>query len=120
MFAHVKTALLAGAAVIAAAPAFAEEVNVYSYRQPELLQPLLDAFTKETGIEVNMAYLAKGMVERLQAEGDRSPADLVFTVDVSRLAAVVEAGVTQPITTDYLQEHVPAQYHGIPMVIGGV
>ncbi|WP_370229687.1 Fe(3+) ABC transporter substrate-binding protein [Salipiger bermudensis] len=106
-----KTALMAGAAVLAAAPVVAEEVNVYSYRQPELLQPLLDAFTKETGIEVNMAYLAKGMVERLQAEGDRTPADLVFTVDISRLAAVVDAGVTQPVTTDYLQEHVPAQYH---------
>lgn len=111
MFANVKTALMAGAAVLAAAPALADEVNVYSYRQPELLQPLLDAFTKETGIEVNMAYLAKGMVERLQAEGDRTPADLVFTVDISRLAAVVNAGVTQPIITDYLQEHVPAQYH---------
>ncbi|WP_372521318.1 Fe(3+) ABC transporter substrate-binding protein [Salipiger bermudensis] len=111
MFAKMKTALMAGAAVLAAAPVVAEEVNVYSYRQPELLQPLLDAFTKETGIEVNMAYLAKGMVERLQAEGDRTPADLVFTVDISRLAAVVDAGVTQPVTTDYLQEHVPAQYH---------
>ncbi|SCM68401.1 Fe(3+) ABC transporter substrate-binding protein [Donghicola eburneus] len=111
MFANVKTALMAGAAVLAAAPVLAEEVNVYSYRQPELLQPLLDAFTEETGIDVNMAYLAKGMVERLQAEGDRTPADLVFTVDISRLAAVVNAGVTQPITTEYLQEHVPAQYH---------
>ncbi|NVO23650.1 Fe(3+) ABC transporter substrate-binding protein [Donghicola mangrovi] len=111
MFATVKTALLTGAAVLAAVPAFAEEVNVYSNRQPELLQPLLDAFTEETGIDVNMAYLSQGLVERLQAEGDRTPADLVFTVDISRLDAVVDAGLTQPLMSDYLKEHVPALYH---------
>lgn len=94
-----------------AAPAIAEEVNLYSYRQPELLAPLTDAFTEETGIEVNVAHLKKGMIERLTAEGDRSPADLVLTVDISRLAAVVEAGLTQPVTSDVLKQNVPAQYH---------
>ncbi|MDU8910487.1 Fe(3+) ABC transporter substrate-binding protein [Aestuariicoccus sp. MJ-SS9] len=93
-----------------AAPAFADEVNVYSYRQPQLIQPLTDAFTKATGIEVNVAYLEKGMVERLLAEGDRSPADLILTVDISRLAAAVDAGVTQPVTSDTLIQNVPAQY----------
>ena len=58
-----------------------------------------------------MAHLEKGMVERLQAEGDRSPADLVFTVDISRLAAVVEAGLTQPVTSQALQDNVPDAYH---------
>lgn len=99
------------ALIAAAQPAFAEEVNLYSYRQPELLAPLTEAFTKETGIDVNVAYLSDGMVERLQAEGDRSPADLVFTVDVARLSAIVDAGVTQPVTSDVLQANVPAQYH---------
>lgn len=94
-----------------AAPAFAEEVNLYSYRQPELLKPLTDAFTAETGISVNVAYLSKGMVERLQAEGARSPADLVFTVDISRLAAIVDAGLTQPVTSETLQANVPDIYH---------
>jgi iron(III) transport system substrate-binding protein len=97
---------------VAATSAHAEgEVNVYSYRQPELIKPLTDAFTEETGIKVNVAYLKKGMVERLQAEGDRSPADLVFTVDISRLAAVVNAGVTQPVTSDVLEANVPDIYH---------
>ncbi len=99
------------ALLAAAQPALAEEVNLYSYRQPELLAPLTEAFTAATGIDVNVAYLSDGMVERLQAEGDRSPADLVFTVDVSRLAAIVDAGVTQPVTSDVLQANVPAQYH---------
>ncbi|MFY0621336.1 MAG: Fe(3+) ABC transporter substrate-binding protein [Pelagimonas sp.] len=103
---------LTTAAVVlsAALPAFANEVNVYSYRQPELIKPLTDAFTEETGIKVNVAYLKKGMVERLQAEGKRSPADLVFTVDISRLAAVVDGGVTQPIESDVLTASVPEIY----------
>ena len=113
MLKQVKTAALTalGLATIAAPAAAEGEVNVYSYRQPELIKPLTDAFTKETGIKVNVAYLKKGMVERLQAEGDRSPADLVLTVDISRLAAVVNAGVTQPVTSDALKANVPALYH---------
>ena len=91
-------------------PAFADEVNVYSHRQPELVQPLFDAFTAETGIDVNVAYVDKGMVERLVAEGDRSPADLVMTVDIARLEQIVEAGVTQPVTSDVLKANIPAAY----------
>ncbi|WP_226621113.1 Fe(3+) ABC transporter substrate-binding protein [Alloyangia pacifica] len=104
------TALALIAPTLAATPALAEEVNLYSYRQPELLQPLTDAFTEATGIDVNVAYIDKGLEERLVAEGDRSPADLIFTVDISRLAAAVQAGVTQPVESDILEENVPAQY----------
>ena len=90
-----------------AMPALAQEVNVYSHRQPELIQPLIDAFTAETGIPVNVAFVDKGMVERLQAEGDRSPADLVLTVDVARLGEVKDAGVLQPVEDPAL-EAIPA------------
>lgn len=110
MFARLKSAFLAATAIAVAAPVVAEEVNVYSYRQPELIKPLTDAFTAETGIKVNVAYLKKGMVERMQAEGKRSPADLVLTVDISRLAAVVNAGLTQAVESDTLNANVPAQY----------
>ena len=96
---HLILASLLGATAM---PALAEEVNVYSHRQPELIQPLFDAFTKETGIAVNTAFVDKGMVERLQAEGDRSPADLVLTVDVARLGEVKEAGVTQAVEDEML------------------
>ena len=91
-----------------AAPSFADEVNIYSYRQPELIQPLIDGFTEETGINVNIAFLNKGMTERLKAEGSRSPADLVLTTDISRLAAVVTAGLTQPVNSDILNTNIPA------------
>jgi iron(III) transport system substrate-binding protein len=104
-----RTVLIA-TTVLAAAPAFAD-VNVYSHRQPELIAPLTEAFTAQTGIPVNIAFLEKGLVERLKAEGDRSPADVILTVDIARLAEAVEAGVTQPINTPALQENVPSAYH---------
>jgi iron(III) transport system substrate-binding protein len=88
-------------------PVLAQEINVYSHRQPELLQPLTDAFTAETGIAVNVAFVDKGMAERLQAEGDRSPADLVMTVDIARLLQIVEADVLQPVASDVLDANVP-------------
>ena len=92
---------------LAATPALAD-VNVYSHRQPELVQPLFDAFTAETGIAVNVAFVDKGMVERLVAEGSRSPADLVMTVDIARLLQLVEAGVTQPVASEVLNAAIPA------------
>jgi iron(III) transport system substrate-binding protein len=88
-------------------PVLAQEINVYSHRQPELIQPLADAFTAETGIAVNVAFVDKGMAERLQAEGDRSPADLVLTVDIARLLQIVEADVLQPVQSDVLDANVP-------------
>ena len=93
-----------------ALPAVAQEVNIYSHRQPELIQPLLDAFTAETGITTNVAFVDKGMAERLAAEGDRSPADLVLTVDIARLTEVVAAGVTQPVTSPVLTANIPAEF----------
>lgn len=88
-------------------PLLAQEINVYSHRQPELIQPLVDAFTAETGIAVNVAFVDKGMAERLQAEGSRSPADLVLTVDIARLLQIVQADVLQPVQSDVLEANIP-------------
>lgn len=104
------TALAVPALAALALPAMAEEVNVYSHRQPELVQPLFDAFTRDTGIEVNVAFVDSGMVERLVAEGARSPADIVMTVDIARVAEVVNAGVAQPVDSAVLQENIPAGF----------
>ena len=103
-----KQLTLATAAAMIALPALSAEVNVYSYRQPELIDPLTKAFTEKTGIEVNTVFLRKGLQERLAAEGDRSPADLVFTVDISRLKGLVDAGLTQPVSSDALAANIPA------------
>lgn len=107
MFTRLGTSLLIAAL---AAPAIAEEVNIYSYRQPDLIAPLTEAFTEDTGIATNVVFLDKGMVERLKAEGDLSPADLIFTVDISRLLEAVNAGVTQPVSSEVLEANIPANY----------
>lgn len=103
-----RTTTIALSAILLAAPALAGEVNIYSYRQPELIQPLLDGFTEATGIETNVAFVNKGLVERLQAEGRRSPADIILTVDISRLTDAKKAGVTQAAESDVLQTSIPA------------
>ena len=87
-----------------------EEVNVYSYRQPFLIKPLFDAFTNKTGIEVNVVFAKKGLAERLAREGENSPADLVFTVDIGRLNEVKEKGVIQAVDSAILEKNIPAQY----------
>ncbi len=100
-------ALAAGTAM----PALADgEVNIYSYRQPDLIKPLLDRFTQETGITTNVLFLDKGLVERIQAEGENSPADIILTVDISRLTEAKEGGVTQPIKSAVVDSDIPAQY----------
>lgn len=106
----IRFPLFALALVGMSLPVAAEEVNIYSHRQPELIQPLLDAFTAETGIDVNVAFVDKGMAERLVAEGARSPADLVLTVDIARLIEVVNAGVIQPVDSSVLMANIPAEY----------
>lgn len=109
-----RTLSLAVAATAAfAAPGLAaQEVNVYTNRQPELIKPILEAFTEKTGIEVNTVFAKKGILERLKAEGANTPADLVLTVDVGRLADLVNAGLTQPVMTDTLAANVPEGFHG--------
>ncbi|MDO9525586.1 MAG: Fe(3+) ABC transporter substrate-binding protein [Gemmobacter sp.] len=102
-----RSALFASVAVLVALPALAEEVNVYTSRQAFLIEPVLEAFTKETGITVNLAHIDKGLVERLKSEGSRSPADLVMTVDIANLQQIVDADVLQPVDNAVLKAAVP-------------
>ena len=91
----------------AAVPALAEEVNIYTTREPGLIQPILDAFTAETGITVNTVFLENGLIERVSAEGESSPADLLMTVDFGALIDLVNAGLTQPVEAEVLTAAVP-------------
>jgi len=106
------TRILATAGAVAfAAPAFAaDEVNIYSYRQPELIAPLLERFEEETGIQTNVLFLDKGLVERIQAEGVNSPVDVILTVDIGRLTEAKEGGVTQPVESELINADIPEQY----------
>ncbi len=87
-----------------------QEINVYSARQAYLIDPIIDAFEKEYGIQVNTVYAEDGLTERLQREGKHTPADLVLTVDISRLMELVEKDLVQPVQSSVLEANIPAQY----------
>jgi iron(III) transport system substrate-binding protein len=94
-----------------APPAMADgTVNIYSYRQPDLIKPVLDAFTAETGIATEVLFLDKGLEERIAAEGGNSPADVILTVDIARLANTKDRGITQPVESEALAAAIPAEY----------
>lgn len=105
----IRHALLASVAALVAMPALADEVNIYTTRQASLIEPVMEAFTRETGIKVNLAFVEKGLVERLKSEGSRSPADLVMTVDIANLNQIVEADVLQPVESAVMTAAVPAE-----------
>lgn len=86
------------------------EVNVYSYRKPQLIDPMFEVFTEQTGIKVNSVFAKKGMLERLKSEGRNSPADLVFTVDIGRLSDIKDAGLTQSVDRAQVDGNIPAHY----------
>ncbi len=90
------------------ATAQAKEVNVYSFRQEFLVAPIVEAFTAETGIEVNIVFAKKGLINRLEAEGDNSPADLLLTSDFSKLQQAKNKGLTQPVSSDVLNANIPS------------
>ncbi len=85
-----------------------EEVNVYSYRQPILIDPFFEEFTKSTGIKVNVLHAKKGLLERLLSEGANTPADLVLTVDISRLKQFVDEDVLISIESSVLKKNIPS------------
>ena len=102
----------AGALAIAVTSAVAQsgEVNVYTYRETKLIQPLFEAFTKDTGIKVNVISASSGLEQRIKTEGANSPADVLLTVDIGRLDDAVKAEVAQPIKSDKLDEIVPPRF----------
>src|SRR6478609_8188759 len=102
-------ALIAAGVLAIAAPTLAAaqgEVNVYTYREHKLIQPLLDAFTKDTGIKVNVVSASSGLEQRIKTEGANSPADVLLTVDIARLEDAVQNGITQPINSKAVDETV--------------
>ncbi|OOF64988.1 Fe(3+) ABC transporter substrate-binding protein [Rodentibacter pneumotropicus] len=101
---------LSFSAVLSTSAFAANEVNVYSYRQPYLIEPMLKEFEKETGIKVNVIFADKGLVERVKQEGELSPADVLLTVDISRVMQIVNEGLAQAFTSKRLDENIPAQY----------
>jgi iron(III) transport system substrate-binding protein len=105
---HALTGIMTAVTALACGAAAAQEVNIYSYREPGLLAPLLDSFTKRTGIKTNLIFAQNGLIERIAAEGRNSPADVLLTNEFGLLVQARDAGVTQPALTQTLESSVPA------------
>ena len=105
-------AMLIGIASLAPLRAAAQEVNLYTTREPGLIQPLLDAFSKQSGIKVNSIFVRDGLAERVAAEGTRSPADVLMTVDIGDLMLLVDKNLTQPVQSSVLNAAIPANLRG--------
>lgn len=93
--------------------AIGDELNVYSYRSPQLLKPLTDAYTEETGTKFNIVHAPKGLAQRLAAEGESSPADVVMTVDVSRIAELKDLDLLAPLNSPVLNTSVPSHLRDV-------
>ena len=90
---------------------FAEgAVNIYSYSEPKLIEPLLQAFTAQTSIKTNVVFANTGLIERLAAEGRNSPADVILANESGLLMQAVAAGVTTPFKSDVVEKQVPAEF----------
>lgn len=86
--------------LLAPQPIQADEMMVYGARAPYLIQPLLNAFTHATGIAVHYEYAdAPKLLERLQQEGEQSPADLLLMSDVGLLVIAKQAGLLQAVSS---------------------
>src|SRR6195256_6814717 len=107
-----RTAVATAAIVAAVGYAHAQsgEVNFYPYREGKLIQPLFDAFTKASGIKVNVISASSGLEQRIKTEGTNSPADVLLTVDIARIEEAVRAGISQPIKSEVLDKVVAPQY----------
>ncbi|WP_144083197.1 Fe(3+) ABC transporter substrate-binding protein [Rhizobium leguminosarum] len=101
--------LLAASALMSPCIAAAAEINLYTTREPALVAPLLEAFTKSTGTKINTVFLKDGLAERVASEGASSPADILMTVDAGNLVDLVDKGVTQPVESPVLNSAISEQ-----------
>tara|TARA_B100000401_G_scaffold433474_1_gene372181 strand:- start:640 stop:1656 length:1017 start_codon:yes stop_codon:yes gene_type:complete len=86
---------------------FSNELNIYSHRQPYLLKPFLDAYTKKTGVKLNVVYASKGLAQRLASEGKNTTADLILTVDIGRLYIYKDKNLLAKINSQVLNKNIP-------------
>ena len=86
-------------------------VTIYSSRNEQLIKPLLDRYTEQTGVKIELVTDKTGpLMARLQAEGKNTPADILLTVDAGNLWQAAEQGLLQPVASTILEANVPAKY----------
>ena len=95
-------------ALISVEAAAKDTINIYSHRQPFLIQPFIDAYQAKNDVTINVIFAKRGLAQRLQAEGRNAPADLVLTVDIARIHQFADAGLLQPVRSAILDANIPA------------
>ena len=104
-----KLTMLAVVLATVGAMAQAEVVTVYSARNEQLIKPLFDAYTKETGVDVRfITGTEAALLERLKAEGANTPADMLITVDAGNLWQAANQRVLKPVKSEVLEQNIPA------------
>ncbi|MCT7942726.1 extracellular solute-binding protein [Shewanella holmiensis] len=106
----VKGAAILGLACLANSAMADDALTVYSYRQAFLVEPILEQFTQDTGIKVNVVFAKDGIAERIAREGRLSPADVVLTSDFSRLMELVEKDLVSPVNNEVINNNIPEVY----------
>lgn len=100
------TSILLAVGLISGAQA---DIVVYSARNEQLIKPLFDAYTKETGVPVKFTTDKEGpLLQRLKAEGENTPADLLITVDAGNLWQAANEGLLSPVKSAALEKNIPA------------
>lgn len=90
----------------------AEEINLYSTREPQLVEPVIASFTAATGITVKLTYIEDNLVTRMKAEGDASPADVLMTIGLDKTSQFAANDLSQPTTSPLLKKTIPPQLRG--------
>ena len=104
-----KKLVITALAMAITAPAFANEIVVYSARADELLKPIAEAYQQKTGTQVTVVSDKAGpLMERLKAEGKNTQADVLITVDGGNLWQATQAGVLRPINSSVLKSNIPS------------
>jgi iron(III) transport system substrate-binding protein len=104
-----KLNLLAAGLLALSGLASAEELVVYSARNEQLIKPLFDAYTKQTGVQIKFVTDKEGpLMERLKAEAANTPADLLITVDAGNLWQAANQGLLQAVNSPTLNANIPA------------
>ena len=104
-----KISLLLSLFIIFSCAKDSSELTVYTSRQPQLIEPIVEQFTNETGIKVNLlSGNAQELMERIDIEGEDSPADIFMTVDAGVLWQAAERDILAKIDSEILNENIPA------------
>ncbi|SFL90361.1 iron(III) transport system substrate-binding protein [Bradyrhizobium sp. NFR13] len=90
----------------------AEEINLYSTREPQLVEPVIASFTAATGITVRLTYIEDNLVKRMKAEGDASPADVLMTIGLDKTSQFAANDLSQPTSSSLLDRAIPPQLRG--------